>query len=91
MNLEETLERLEQYCSGVTLTMSSTLGWRCYGELRVRVTGGKFEIKSEVKHPAPLPAAQQMLERVEACLADIHKAAAATPLNHQAPELEHRR
>lgn len=88
MSLEKVLAEIERYCDDVTLTLHPRLKWRCYGELRIRVTGGEFKIESEIKHATALSAAQEMLERVEACLKDIHKAATTTQLNSMTPALE---
>ena len=88
MTLEDTLAELDRYCDKIVLSSTASLGWRCYGDLRIRVTGGNFTIESGARHGSPLPAAQQMLERVLGCLKDVHKLAGATP--YKAPALEHR-
>jgi hypothetical protein len=88
--LSEVLSELERYCDDVTLSLHPSLKWRCYGELRIRVTGGSFEIKSEHGHGTPLAAAAQLLDRVENCLRGVHKVAADTALNSPREALEGR-
>lgn len=87
-DLNATLQEIERYCDDVALRLHPRLKWRCYGNLRIHVKGGEFKIESEHGHPKPITAAQEMLERVQTCMRDIHKMSAVTPLNAPTRALE---
>jgi len=64
LSLEELLSELKNYGKPRVGIYGDDHLWHCHVDMNTNTVGATFECKSDFKHPTPISAARQCLERV---------------------------